>query len=72
MINIKHVFIYIIRIGVAVAPLLIVWAILDFFFFDDTSWCLDHKMIYDPIQKICRDDCLTWDDEVGCVPVETE
>ena len=39
---------------------------------DDKANCLDRKKIYDPIQKICRDDCLTWDDKIGCVPITDE
>ncbi len=42
------------------------------FISDDKANCLDRKKIYDPIQKICRDDCLTWDDKIGCVPITDE
>lgn len=41
-------------------------------YLDDKSYCLDIGKIYDPIQKICRDDCLTWDDKTGCVPITEE
>ncbi len=30
-------------------------------------YCLETGKIYDPIQKICRDDCWTWDDKLGCL-----
>lgn len=29
--------------------------------------CLDGGMVYDPIKKICRDDCWRWDDKLGCL-----
>ena len=29
--------------------------------------CLEIGKIYDPIQKICRDDCWKWDDKSGCL-----
>ena len=32
--------------------------------------CMDSGKVYDPIQKICRDDCLTWSKETGCVPIQ--
>ena len=34
--------------------------------------CLDIGQIYDPVQKKCRSDCLTWDDEIGCIPITQE
>ena len=40
--------------------------------FDDKMFCLDIGKIYDPVQKICRDDCLTWNDKIGCVPITEE
>lgn len=43
-----------------------------FFELDMKMVCLDGGQIYDPIQKKCRSDCLTWDDEVGCVPITEE
>lgn len=42
------------------------------FISDDKAICLDQKKIYDPIQKICRDDCLTWNKREGCVPITDE
>jgi hypothetical protein len=33
----------------------------------DIDKCLDGGMVYDPVQKICRTDCLTWDDVRGCI-----
>lgn len=29
--------------------------------------CLDSGMVYDPVQKICRDDCWKWDKKLGCL-----
>ena len=43
-----------------------------YYLFDDKAHCLDIGKIYDPMQKICRDDCLTWDDKIGCVPITKE
>ena len=37
--------------------------------FDEKARCLDIGQIYDPEQKICRDDCLTWDEKIGCVAI---
>ena len=31
-----------------------------------------NNWLYDPIQKVCRDDCLTWNNEIGCVPITEE
>ena len=40
--------------------------------YDHKAYCLDIGKIYDPSQNICRDDCLTWDNNVGCVPITEE
>ena len=37
--------------------------------FDEKARCLDIGQIYDPEQKICRNDCLTWDEKIGCVAI---
>jgi len=47
----------------------IVIGIFLYYLFDSKAHCLDIGKIYDPVQKICRDDCLTWNDEQGCVPI---
>ena len=39
---------------------------------DKKSRCLDLGQIYDPKQKICRTDCLTWDKRIGCIPITKE
>lgn len=36
----------------------------------DIDACMDSGKVYDPVQKICRDDCLTWSKETGCVPIQ--
>ena len=43
-----------------------------FLIFDEKGRCLDAGKVYDPEQKICRDDCLTWDDKLGCIPITLE
>ncbi len=46
--------------------------VLGYLIFDNQARCLDIGKIYDPEQKICRDDCLTWDETTGCVPITPE
>lgn len=33
----------------------------------DIDICLDGGMVYDPIKKICRTDCIKWDKIQGCI-----
>ena len=47
-------------------------SIFCYLIFDEKARCLDLKQIYDPEQKICRSDCLTWDKQIGCVPLTQE
>ena len=47
-------------------------SILCYLLFDEKANCLDLGKIYDPEQKICRDDCLTWDEKIGCVAITTK
>ncbi len=47
-------------------------AIYCYFELDMKMVCLDGGKIYDPEQKICRSDCLTWDEKIGCVPITKE
>ena len=47
-------------------------SVLCYLHFDEKAHCLDIGKIYDPIQKICRDDCLTWDEKYGCIPITEE
>lgn len=57
------------------ATVLIVLAVIGFaryLFFDKQAYCLDIGKIYDPVQKICRDDCLSWNNQTGCVPITDE
>ena len=51
---------------------IVTFCILGYLLFDEKANCLDLGKIYDPEQKICRDDCLTWDETVGCVPITKE
>lgn len=46
--------------------------VIGYLWFDDQMFCLDIGKIYDPVQKICRDDCLTWNEKIGCVPITKE
>lgn len=46
--------------------------VICYLWFDDQMFCLDIGKIYDPVQKICRDDCLTWNEKIGCVPITKE
>ena len=72
--SIKHFFYCIyqtIKTICAIIGILVV-CIVGYLWFDDQMFCLDIGKIYDPIQKICRDDCLTWNDEIGCVPITKE
>jgi len=55
----------------AVAGFLLIAGIL-YYLFDNEGNCLDRGKIYDPVQKICRDDCLTWNEKIGCVPITEE
>jgi len=58
--------------GIFAVLALIVICIFCYLFFDEQAKCLDLGKIYDPEQKICRDDCLTWDEKIGCVPISEE
>ena len=72
--SIRHVFYYIYQIIKAICAIIgiLIICVLSYLWFDDKMLCLDMGKIYDPTQKICRDDCLTWDDEIGCVPITKE
>ena len=37
----------------------------------DIDVCLDRGMVYDPTQKICRQDCIKWDRVLGCIKETT-
>ena len=50
----------------------LVIGVIGYLWFDDQMFCLDIGKIYDPVQKICRDDCLTWNEKIGCVPITKE
>lgn len=51
---------------------IIIFCVLGYLLFDEKANCLDLGKIYDPEQKICRDDCLTWDEKIGCVAITEE
>lgn len=50
----------------------IITCLFCYLLFDEKANCLDLGQIYDPEQKICRKDCLTWDEKVGCVAITKE
>lgn len=33
----------------------------------DESFCIETGKVWDKKQQICRDDCLKWDDKLGCI-----
>lgn len=51
---------------------IIIICVFGYLLFDEKANCLDLGKIYDPEQKICRDDCLTGDEKIGCVPITEE
>ena len=56
----------------AIFLVLAVIGIAGYLFFDKQAYCLDIGKIYDPVQKICRDDCLSRNEQIGCVPITDE
>lgn len=41
--------------------------------FDDKGYCLSEQHgVWDNNQKICRHDCIKWDEERGCLPKEQQ
>lgn len=61
---------FLLIVGIAIVCTII--GVIVFLWFDDEMYCLDIGKIYDPEQKICRDDCLTWNRIEGCVPITKE
>lgn len=42
-------------------------------FFDDVGWCLSEGHgVWDADLKVCRQDCLTWTEQSGCVAITEE
>ncbi len=68
--SIKVFFRLLLVMGIVILSAII--GIIIFLWLDDEMYCLDIGKIYDPIQKICRDDCLTWNKTEGCVPITKE
>ncbi len=68
--NIKVFSKFLLIVGIAIVCTII--GVIVFLWFDDEMYCLDIGKIYDPEQKICRDDCLTWNKIEGCVPITRE
>ena len=68
--NIKVFSKFFLIVGIAIVCTII--GVIVFLWFDDKMFCLDIGKIYDPEQKICRDDCLTWNKIEGCVPITKE
>lgn len=73
-INLKQIVKIFFKIILSILALvgLVVVGIFLYYLLDDKAHCLDIGKIYDPVQRICRDDCLTWDDKIGCVPITKE
>lgn len=46
--------------------------LLLFYWFDDAGACLDAGKVWDYEQKQCRDDCLVWQPEFGCIALTPE
>lgn len=44
-------------------------SIFIFFYMDKQGSCVSDGKVWDDSQKICRDDCLTWNEKDGCVPL---
>ena len=61
---------FLLIVGIAIVCTII--GVIVFLWFDDEMYCLDIGKIYDPEQKICRDDCLTWNRIEGYVPITKE
>ena len=56
---------FMIFIGIAVGVL--------FFVFDRQGYCLSEENgVWDDDQKVCRQDCLTWNKRDGCVAITEE
>ena len=40
---------------------------------DDKAWCLSEGHgVWDADKRECRQDCLTWREDIGCVPITKE
>ena len=40
---------------------------------DDKAWCLSEgDGVWDADKRECRQDCLTWREDIGCVPITQE
>lgn len=55
--------------GCIIGIVYLLWFDPDFF---DIDSCLDQGLVWDYEQRICRDDCLTWNKREGCVPITDE
>ena len=67
--------IYIFRLLIKAALILLLLssaALLLFYWFDDAGACLDAGKVWDYEQKQCRDDCLAWQPEFGCISLTSE
>ncbi len=49
---------------VVVIGLCLIWI------YDQDGSCIDVGGVWDNVEKRCRYDCLTWNEEDGCVPLE--
>ncbi len=69
--SLRYIFLFFLIIGTIV--LIVVASGMLFFVFDKQGYCLSEgKGVWDDDQKICRQDCLTWNKKDGCVPITKE
>lgn len=79
MINIKKIFSHLSKIYIKTCAVVcfiffivvvcLIWLEQDFW---DIDSCLDQGLVWDYDQRICRNDCLTWNKADGCVPITEE
>lgn len=40
-----------------------------YLFFDKQGTCVSDGKVWDSSENRCRDDCLSWNEEQGCIPL---
>lgn len=69
--GLRHIFLVFFSIGIMLF-IGIISSIL-FLMFDREGYCLSEEGgVWDDNQKICRQDCLTWNKKDGCIPITEE